>query len=301
MKISKIEKRSRKIFDKLHIVQAGDKKIFHRLTALLSVDYLKVPKNFFAGKICLDAGCGSNANATYSMLKAGAKEVYAFDLDESIFNTAVKVLEEFDGKYKLSVGSVLKINFPDEFFDFTHCAGVLHHTTDSYKGLKELARVTKKGGVLYISVYGSGGLIRDVEIFFRDKYVRDPKFKRFIDNFNGDYLMEMWDWVVSSMLAHGDKWGRLIPRFLAKQMFDEDLVLTIKDRVTAPLYHQSTEKELTEWLRNNGFSKIERLKRYPKQNNIRKFLNPFYFDYGHKFSRLLYGEGQPQLKAVKVK
>ncbi len=299
MKLSKVEKQSRKIFDKLHKVQADDMKIFHRLTALLSTDYLRVPRNFFVGKICLDAGCGSNANATYSMLKAGAKKVYAFDLDKSIFNTAAKLLKEFDTKYELSVGSVLKIKFPDEFFDFTHCAGVLHHTTDPDKGLKELARVTKKGGLLYINVYGSGGLVRDVETFFRDKYIRDSRFKRFVDNLNGDYFMEMWDWVVSSMAEHGDKLGKLIPKFLIKQMFNEDLVLTIKDRITAPLYHQSTEKELTEKLRKNGFTKIERLKRYPKQNNIRKFLNPFYFQYDHKFSRLLYGEGNLQLKAIK--
>jgi len=301
MKVNEIEKRSRKIFDELHIAQSEDMNIFCRLTALLNTDYLKVPKDFFVGKICLDAGCGSNANATYSMLKAGAKKVYAFDLDESIFTTATKLLKEFDGKYELSIGNVLKTKFPDEFFDFTYCAGVLHHTTDPYKGLEELARVTKKGGVLYISIYGSGGLIRDVEVLFRDKYVKEPKFKRFIDNLNEDYLIEMWNWVVSTMAEHGDKLGKLIPKFLIRQMLNKDLVLTIKDRITAPLYHQSTEKELTKWFRNNRFTKIERLKRYPKQNNIRKFLNPFYFQYDHKFSRLLYGEGYLQLKAIKAK
>lgn len=301
MKIDKIEKQSRKIFDKLHIAQATDRKIFHRLTALLTTEYLKVPKNFFAGRICLDAGCGSNANATFSMLKMGAKKVYAFDLDKSVFKTAPRLLEKFNGRYELSVGNVLKIKYPDEFFDFTHCAGVLHHTTNPYQGLKELARVTKKGGMLFISVYGKGGIVKDFERFLRDKYTSDPEFKKFIDNLNAGYLLDMWEWIVSSMAEHGDDIGKKIPKFLIKKMFNEDLILTIKDRVTAPLYHQLTEKELREWLKESGFAKIERLKRYPTQNNIRKFLNPFYFQYNHKYSRILYGEGMPQLKAIKVK
>ena len=41
----------------------------------------------------------------------------------------------------------------DNFFDFVHCAGVLHHTTDLPAGIKELARVTKEGGILVITTY----------------------------------------------------------------------------------------------------------------------------------------------------
>src|SRR3989344_9515024 len=161
MKLQRIEKRTRSLFHKLHSQQAADKKVFDRLVALLSPEYLKLPKNFFEGKVCLDAGCGSNANATYSMLARGAQKVCAFDLDRSIFSVAPSMLKKFDGRYELKTGSVLDIPYPDESFDFVHCAGVLHHSTDVYKGLSELTRVTKEGGTLFINVHGKGGIMRD--------------------------------------------------------------------------------------------------------------------------------------------
>ncbi len=84
MKKSPIEKKTRDVYPTIHTKQGENKGIFNRLTQLMSPNYLKEEDNFFKGKICLDAGCGSNANSTYSMLKYGAEKVYAFDLDESI-------------------------------------------------------------------------------------------------------------------------------------------------------------------------------------------------------------------------
>ena len=74
----KVEKRTREIYHEIHVEQGNERKTYDRLISLLSTDYLRVSKDFFHGKICLDAGCGSNANATYAMLIMGAKKVYAF-------------------------------------------------------------------------------------------------------------------------------------------------------------------------------------------------------------------------------
>ena len=59
---------------------------------------------------------------------------------------APNCLRDFEGKYTITTDNVLKMQFDDNFFDFVHCAGVLHHTEDVFTGLKELARVTKKEG-----------------------------------------------------------------------------------------------------------------------------------------------------------
>ena len=299
MKLNKIEKNTRSVFHALHSEQAVDKKIFDRLVGLLSPAYLQVPKDFFKNKECLDAGCGSNANATFSMLSHGAKKVCAFDLDESILAVAPRMLRPYEGKYELKTGSVLDIPYADESFDFVHCAGVLHHSTDVYAGLSELARVTKRGGTLFINVHGKGGVMRDFMTTLRDKYAKDKQFKRFVDTFTEEDLVEMWDFIVSSMVAHQDTLGRQVPKALVKELFNRDLVLTIKDRIMAPLYTQSTEKELVDWLRKHGFTKIQRISRYPKLHNIRRFLAPLYYQYDNRFSRLLYGEGEPQIIAVK--
>src|SRR3989344_1991802 len=181
------------------------------------------------------------------------------------------------------------LKVPDDFFDFTHCSGVLHHTTDAFKGIRELARVTKKGGMLYIYIHGQGGLMREVVNFLRDKYRRDRNYKRLIDKIDETFLWELWDWTTSEMAKHGDKMGEDIPKDIIKQLLNKDLALSIKDRMTAPLSQDFTEKELRDLLKDEGFTKIERLTRYPNNKNIRRFLSPFYNRYDHKFSRFFYG------------
>ena len=57
----------------------------------MSPSYLKEKNNFFRGKIFLDARCNSNASSTYSIRKYEAEKVYAFDLDEIIFDKEHKI------------------------------------------------------------------------------------------------------------------------------------------------------------------------------------------------------------------
>ncbi|PID60299.1 hypothetical protein CSB45_00500 [candidate division KSB3 bacterium] len=294
------ETQTREIFHEIHKIQGRNEKIFTRLLSLLTPSYLQEREDFFKGKICLDAGCGSNANAACSMLQHGAEKVYAFDLTDSIFETVPHYLRGFEGRYALGVGSVLNIHFADGFFDFVHCSGVLHHSSDVATGLKELARVTKPGGMLYIMTYGKGGLLRDIVGFLRKKYRQDSGFQAFIDGLNPKFFTELFQFLLTSMQAHGDAFGsKLSPELLA-ELFDEDLVLTIKDRVTAPVYHEHSEEELRDLLEQCAFSSIIRITRYPELSNFRRFLSPLYENYESRFARLLYGSGSVQLKAVKA-
>lgn len=301
MNITNLEKQTRKIFHKIHLEQGEDEKIFNRLSSLLSMDYFKLEKDYFLNKMCLDAGCGSNANATLFMLKMGAQKVCSFDLDKSILESVPKYVKGFEGKYELNVGNVLNMDYEDGFFDFVYCCGVLHHTHDPIMGIKELARVTKSGGMLYMMLNGKGGLMHEITGFFRKKYLSDENFRCLIDNLDRKHFIEMGTWLINTMTENGDKMASNIPRGLLQQLFDDDLVLTIKDRLTAPLYHEVEEKTIISTLREQGFTGIKRLKRYPQIFNIRRFLSPLYFDYNHKLSKLLYGEGSIQIKAVKLK
>ena len=269
MSLTPLESQTREIFHELHKAQGQDDAIFRRLTALLTPAYLNEPDDFFRGKICLDAGCGSNANATHSMLT------------------------------HLSTDNVLHLSFPDNMFDFAHCSGVLHHAADVFTGLKELARVTKPGGILYIMTYGKGGLIRDIVTCLRQKYQQDAAFKQFVDHLDAGFFIDLLQHLAAGMLAHGDAYGAKLSQELIHELVDADLVLTIKDRITAPLYQEHSEAELTAALRELGLTRIERLTRYPQFTNIRRFLSPLYFRYDSDFARLFYGDGSVQLKAMK--
>lgn len=299
----KFNKKTRKVFHNIHVEQNKDDAIYNRLVTLLSTDYLGVEKDYFKGKTCLDAGCGSNANGAFAILSLGAQKVHAFDLDESFILTAKERLKPFEGKFELSADNVLNTKFEDNKFDFIHCSGVLHHTGKRViEGLKELSRILKPGGQLYFMVLGTGGILQEFDEVLRKKYQTNEKFKKLIDDLDEVQIREFFLSIISSMKDHGDA---LVKPFSDKtemvleDLFDKDFTLTIKDRIQAPVYTESSESELREWLKGNQFKDIRRLKRYPKYDNVRRFLAPLYHEYNSEWARLLYGEGLIQIIATK--
>ena len=55
--------------------------------------------------------------------------------------------------HRADVGNVLELAQPDAAFDGTFCAGVIHHTPDPARAFRELVRITKPGGHIYLAVY----------------------------------------------------------------------------------------------------------------------------------------------------
>ena len=143
--------------------------------------------------------------------------------------------------------------------------------------------------------------MRDFMGVLRLKYQKDKLFRAVIDALDEKDLLGMWDFIVGSMAKHGDNMGKKIPASVMKELLNRDLVLTVKDRITAPLYTQSTEKELRSWLSTHGFSHIRRVSRYPRFRNVRRFLAPLYYHYDNPYARFFYGDGEPQIIAIKTK
>lgn len=299
MTLKDIEKKTREIFHDIQINQGNDPFTYDRLTSSYSHEYFNVDKNFFRNKICLDAGCGSNAHGTKSLLEMGAKKVHAFDLDESIIDTVPKFLENFDGRYELTTGNVLEIPFQDNQFDFVFCSGVLHHTVDLWKGLDELTRVTKPGGTLYLAIFGIGGLFSKFTKILRTEYSENSDFKNLLDNLTVEQIKFFINWVFTQLENHNDDITERINSQDIISLIDQDLILTLKDRITAPIYLETSFEKIKNRLLENKFETIERLTKYPKLNNIRRFLSPLYENYDSSFSKILFNEGFLQIKATK--
>jgi SAM-dependent methyltransferase len=125
------------------------------------------PAHFFQGRRCLDAGCGGGRYAI-AMVLMGASSVAGIDISECGLQDARRRQQQLGiDNIRFETGSVLDLPFPNESFDFACCSGVLHHTPGVERGLQELARVLRRGGSLYLLLYGSGGIFWPSNLLMR--------------------------------------------------------------------------------------------------------------------------------------
>ena len=96
---------------------------------------------------CLDVGCGRG-----NFLKAlSAKQVNCYGTEISTFD-----LPKDDSKIHFCQGSLEQIQFQSEMFDAVTIWHVLEHTLNPVTTIQEIARITKKGGIVAIAVPNFG-------------------------------------------------------------------------------------------------------------------------------------------------
>lgn len=110
----------------------------------------------------LDAGSGGG-RYTLALKHCGFESVVGLDISESMVRDARHRARMARVRgVKFIRGSVLSLPFPRASFDFVLSNGVLHHTTDWKKGIREIFRVLKPGGAgfLYL-IERPGGIFWD--------------------------------------------------------------------------------------------------------------------------------------------
>lgn len=141
-----------KNFDRFHL--------FSQPATLLKKRFLRnnFDLKFFKGKKGLDIGCG-NGRYTFSLKKFGIKQVLGNDISQNNIN----ICNSIKKKYKIKnitfhKQDAMNMNYKSNSFDFVMSYGVFHHTKSMEKCLKEMIRVTKKGGKGLVFLIGEGGI-----------------------------------------------------------------------------------------------------------------------------------------------
>ena len=220
--------------------------------ALLSERWRKnsLDTGIIKGKTVLDIGCGSG-RYSHALRKMGAKKVVGID----------------EGKMKRAGGagisfkssSLLKMPFAAGSFDFVFCNGALSHTKRWKKGLEEANRVLRRGGWLWVSLYGKG---------------------------------KVWDYAekISGKMNFGD--AENFTRFLLLRDWEPNKIFFLLDSFFSGGRVYFTRKQAESELRKAGFVKIEFLRRGTGRDlNEKIFRNP-------KLKKI-YGEGELRFIAQK--
>lgn len=107
-----------------------------------------LPKDV-VGKTVLEAGSGAG-RFTEVLLNAGAR-VVSFDLTNAV--DANWASNRGKGELLLYQGDICDIPFPDDYFDYVFCYGVLQHTPDPAASYKSLFAKLRPGGRISVDLY----------------------------------------------------------------------------------------------------------------------------------------------------
>lgn len=108
------------------------------------------------GRTFLDAGCGSGL-FSLAALRLGASRVVSFDVDADSVRCCelLRTREGDPSNWRVTHGSILDERFVSSLgaFDCVYSWGVLHHTGDLWRGVRNAAGLVAPGGIMYLAIY----------------------------------------------------------------------------------------------------------------------------------------------------
>ncbi|MHB8510810.1 MAG: class I SAM-dependent methyltransferase [Actinomycetota bacterium] len=139
------------------------------------------------GGVMLDCGCGEGYGA--SVLAKHARTVVTFDVS---FDTVQHAKKRYsDPKIQWLVADAQRLPFRDSAFDVTSSLQVIEHFSDTDSHLQDIARVTKPGGMHYVTtpnISKMGEAEKDNPFHLRDFDARD--FESSLRKFFGNVRVE---------------------------------------------------------------------------------------------------------------
>ena len=101
------------------------------------------------GKKVLDIGFG-NGLIAIAFSKAGA-EIYGVEVNQKLLSIAREIAKSENKRIQFEHYDGKKLPFENSFFDYIFCTSVLEHVTHKEELLREMARVLKQGGKVYLA------------------------------------------------------------------------------------------------------------------------------------------------------
>ena len=123
-----------------------------------------------AGQQVLDVGCGPGALTAELVARLGPAAVSAVDPSEPF----VAAVRERHPGVSVQQAAAEQLPFDDRTFDAALAQLVVHFMTDPVAGLREMARVTREGGVVAACVWDHGGGQGPLSVFWAAARELDP-------------------------------------------------------------------------------------------------------------------------------
>lgn len=111
----------------------------------------------WSGARVLEIGVGLGADHE-RFAQAGA-QLHGIDLTQRAVDNTRRRLELNGLSSQLAVGDAEDLAFPDRAFDLVYSWGVLHHSPDTHRAIREVWRVLRPGGQARIMIYHTWSMV----------------------------------------------------------------------------------------------------------------------------------------------
>jgi ubiquinone/menaquinone biosynthesis C-methylase UbiE len=151
--VAKAEPFSKQYFEEIEAFRYFDQPFIHAFAQFTR----------FRGKRVLEVGFGAGTDFI-QWLRAGVLAT-GVDLTEEALQNLSRRIETYGlpAPEHIGIADAEKLPFADHSFDLGYSFGVLHHTPDTEKAIRELVRVVKPGGEIKLMLYNR----RSIYVFNR--------------------------------------------------------------------------------------------------------------------------------------
>lgn len=130
----------------------------------------------------IEVGCGQATDGKY--LRRYGVDCVSMDYSEGMLHLA----RELNPDIKLFQMNLYNMGFKDNSFDGFWATACLLHLENPEEALKELARITKPGGIGFITVREGEGEVVDSKTGYYFKYFNDSEFRKILTLSNMELL-----------------------------------------------------------------------------------------------------------------
>lgn len=119
------------------------------------------------GMTVLEVGCGTGSIwLGHEKTVSRCRKLILTDLSEGMLETAKKNLGEHDN-IEYRIADIQDLPFEDTSFDVVIANSMLYHVPDIGKGLREVRRVLKAGGIFYCATFGENNFTDRLAEWFK--------------------------------------------------------------------------------------------------------------------------------------
>jgi SAM-dependent methyltransferase len=122
----------------------------------------------------LDVGCGGGHLLAHIAASCPGLRLQGIDLSASQVSRARKRTLKFGGRVAIDIGSALELPYANDTFDAVLSIASIKHWPDAQRGLREISRVLRPGGAIYVAEADRGCRLDEARRFLVALQIPSP-------------------------------------------------------------------------------------------------------------------------------